>query len=468
MVTRSKKASETIEAEAQWLAKPASQAIVQAAAQAAAEAVAAGVDSDDGDETGDAEESPVERVITALSTVADPLRRTRIALYKIDPDTETESWCLDYKPEALERGGLGLIRDTWGPGSYILRVMGYKPGSSKFTRLACPEFTIAPDATRPANPIAAPAASGEMSESVRAILESNRLILQALTNRSDPMADMRNVLAMMASFREAMGLPNPNAVQPQKSTIGEIVDAIKELKDVNSLLGGADKDEPKSEMGQLLEAAKPVLEAVGAAVAKKPESVNQPVHVPILRTPRAFGDLNANVQHSQQRTSASAASEVPGDSGSQSAAVNVQTESERAQGMQAPSVPSEIVAVDGGHSEAASQANSPESVVSDSAEQQYTADELKALQEFFATLMRMAASNGDPDKAAELIYEKLPEDGLKTLLQDDWWLQFSGMLPAVVQFEAWFKVVREAVVRIAIEEGFGRDDPTDGVGVGEP
>jgi hypothetical protein len=62
-------------------------------------------------------------------------------------------------------------------------------------------------------------------------------MLQALTQRPDPMAGIQQAVALMASMKDLMANGAAPAPAP-RSSVSEIIDAIKELKSVQSLIGG--------------------------------------------------------------------------------------------------------------------------------------------------------------------------------------------------------------------------------------
>jgi hypothetical protein len=73
--------------------------------------------------------------------------------------------------------------------------------------------------------------------------------------QKDPMEEMQRMFSMMTMMREAMGL---NQQSQQKSSIGEIVDAIKELKAASSIIDNEkeDEDNPMKLLPSVLELVK--------------------------------------------------------------------------------------------------------------------------------------------------------------------------------------------------------------------
>ena len=71
---------------------------------------------------------------------------------------------------------------------------------------------------------------------VRMLAEGQQRILEAVSQRPDPTAQLQSTLGLMASMREAMGLNTPPPPPPPASDpaamLGQLVGAIKTLREV--------------------------------------------------------------------------------------------------------------------------------------------------------------------------------------------------------------------------------------------
>jgi uncharacterized membrane protein len=108
----------------------------------------------------------------------------------------------------------------------------------------------------------------------------NALVEMKQTPQKDPMEEMTKMLSMMTMMREAMGITNQ---RQEKSSIGEIVSAIKELKGAANELVPAEKEkEPDSLMAMLPK----VLEMVSAGQQAQAQAI--PMQIPSVQMPQSF------------------------------------------------------------------------------------------------------------------------------------------------------------------------------------
>lgn len=215
------------------------------------------------------DESAADRVATLLRRAADDgasqLRVYRKRQGHLD-------WCDTYTPEQFEEGDLPMLRDTWGPGDYELRLYGKHPVTGKYGIVAKTSVTIAqalktaPDLRRDDN---------GLQQVLATIAEGQRAMLQALTERpaqKDPAEEMTKMLGLMVTMRQAMGID----AQP-RSQITEIVSAIRELREASDEIN-PDKETPDSLLGAL----PGVLEVVKAGMAQQ-QAQAQPM--PLVELP---------------------------------------------------------------------------------------------------------------------------------------------------------------------------------------
>lgn len=366
------------------------------------------------------EQSPIERVMVALQDSVEPGKRVRLQLYRLVPDAPgkplREEWCADLTPDEFEVGGLGAIRDTWGPGSYVAHLMGYKRGSTYFTRVASPRFSIAPLPGAGARSTESGGALAGIESAMRSMAESQARLIEALAESRaapavNPVAQMQETLGLMTAMREAMGLNQPQAPRQEKSSIAEIVDAIRELKEVSSLVN-PDSSPEKSDIERLIEMGAPLVGMVQQAMQSRGQAPTVAPHTfnaPQLRVPSQFAG-ETNVQP-------------------------------------APSADDAISSSDAGEPQI-SPAQSPIS----EAEQQTQEIILTELQSHLKSLVLMAEKGESVEKGAELVYDKLPDDWIELLHMQIWWDALKTAAPQVELHEKWVRAVRDRVVQMFAED----------------
>lgn len=69
-----------------------------------------------------------------------------------------------------------------------------------------------------------------------------------------------------------------------------------------------------------------------------------------------------------------------------------------------------------------------------------------------ALLNLKAASNGDIEEAAELVYENAPDDLFEILRAENWFDALAQVAPAIVPFREWYTKLRDRVLAIDDEE----------------
>ena len=75
------------------------------------------------------------------------------------------------------------------------------------------------------------------------------------------------------------------------------------------------------------------------------------------------------------------------------------------------------------------------------------------LKAYLKTLTDMAVALTPVDKAADFVYDKLPDDLIEIMLLDNWFELLSGFAPAVKPHEAWLRQVRDkAMTMFEIED----------------
>lgn len=244
---------------------------------------------DDYDAEPDEDQSPEDRVIELLQG-ADGEGRAQVKVYR-SGKSGTE-YCGTYGAAEFEERNLDLIRENFGAGEY--RILLYGPLPSDPRRMGLRSKVVVRIAESRAPLLANPAAprTSDLAEVMRVMTEQNQqfqqTIVNALQSRPDPGAQLRETLGLMTAMREAMGLHT----QPQtKSTIGEVVDAIRELKAVSGELGG-DGAKEKDTGENLVELAKPVIELVSQAMNERRAPVSESAPLPAIEVPASIRQPN--------------------------------------------------------------------------------------------------------------------------------------------------------------------------------
>lgn len=210
------------------------------------------------------EETAVDRV-SAMLRLAGDADRADLKVYRVK-EGQLE-YCAQYKPEQFEESSFELLRRRFGAGDYEIRLYAADPATRRYGVRNRTRLKIADDRIGPEESAALP---NGMSQVLGAIADGQRQMLEALVQmkqqpQKDPMEEMTKMLSMMTMMREAMGLNNQ---AQQKSSIGEIVDAIKELKAASSIIDNEkdnDEDNPMKMLPQ-------VLELVKAGVISQPQA----------------------------------------------------------------------------------------------------------------------------------------------------------------------------------------------------
>jgi hypothetical protein len=208
------------------------------------------------------EETAEDRVALMLRDMRDA-QNAQVRLYRKNANSKKLAWCADYSPEQFEGGGFDMIRAQWGAGSFEVRVYGKTTGGA-FGLIGRSEVEI----VAPLVTAAAPASNNsELAQILASMADTNSKLLAKLSEKPDPTVSMKESFALMAMMREAMGL-NGAPVTPQRSSIGEIIDAIKELKGAQELIApatpDADPDNPMTMLPQIVELVKAALQKPAA------------------------------------------------------------------------------------------------------------------------------------------------------------------------------------------------------------
>lgn len=338
------------------------------------------------------EETSSDRVATLLDLAAGD-DRAYVACYRLNKGHR--EYCKRYQPGEFEDGSFDMIREAFGAGEYELRLYGIHPDNGKFVVRKLTRISMA-DAKPKGEPAGLP--SG-LSQMVATIAQGQAQMLDALVQMKqqppkDPMEEMGKMLTMMTMMRQAMGLDQ----QPQqKSSIGEIVSAIKELRGAAAEVM-PEKEEPDTLMGML---------------------------------PKVL-DI---VSQSQQGQPAQPAYGAP----------------QMGQAMPMPTAETGIlstVTLPPAFAAAAA-ANNP--TTEDDDMNPFAAMKLRG---YAKRLCEYAEKTAPIEEAAQYVYENIPDALIDIMETDSWFAVFTAMYPAVKPHQDYMQKVRDAALKL-FEESEG-------------
>lgn len=315
-----------------------------------------------------------------------------LRLYRVERSGKL-SWVEDFSPTEWEAGGERMVRETYGPGDYEVRL--WQKGTRSPLRGKLQMHIAAPRLVSPAVVVPPPTTDPNLTQILASIAENQRVMLQAITERPalpDPTLEMAKMLQLMVSMRQAMGVD-----QQPRSQISEIVSAIRELREASDEI--APKDDPPGLIGQLPK----VLDLIAAQQQGAPAAQDLPlvpVHVPATLMP----DVAARPKLVSAPPKASAAPK--------SAAVVSPPASD-------PTGESNVF--------------NPLAIL-----------QLKA---YLKTLLNMATRNDPLAKGVDFVVEKMPDEIVDIMMLDSWWELLESVEPSVKPHQAWLTQVRDAAVK---------------------
>jgi hypothetical protein len=329
------------------------------------------------------EETATDRV-SAMLAQAQGADRAEVNVYRIDKGQR--EYCRKFRPDEFEDGSFDLLRTLFGPGEYELRLYATDPVTRKFCVRNLTRIKIAEskDTTRAELP------SG-LSQVLSTIAQGQERMLTALVEmkqapQKDPMEEMTRMLGMMSAMREAMGLNQSQG--REKSSIGEIVSAIRELR------GAAEELTPQTE--------------------KEPDSL-------ISMLPKVF-ELVKSGQQAQQGPDIGIGGMMP-----QAAAEPVLSPVTIPQSMAYPPI------------------QPAQPVEEESTVRLTTAFKLRA---YLKALINMAVAKDPVPKAAQFVAEKLPDDLLDMMELPAWFEMLASVAPEVRNHREYITAVRDAALAL--------------------
>lgn len=244
------------------------------------------------DEDDPEDETASDRVTAMLQSGQALDDKAFVSVHRI-ADHGKRVYCARYTPEQYEQGQLDMVRDAFGPGEYIITLYGRHPITGKPGVRASDMQTIAmpvqPHALPHLNQPQTQGSDPALAQVLAMMAQQQQTILEKLSQpavQPDPMAQLQQTIALMASMRQAMGMDAPQA--REKSSISEIVSAIKELKGAAQEFApepAADPDNPMSMLAPILGLVQQQMASQQQAQAMQPlPQVHLPA--PITHTPR--------------------------------------------------------------------------------------------------------------------------------------------------------------------------------------
>jgi len=329
------------------------------------------------------EETATDRVASMLAGI-NGLERSELKVYKLNQGSL--EYCQGFKPEQFEEGNFDLLRDRFGHGEFELRLYATHPQTRKFgirSKLRVKMSEVNKAAVSDTLPSGLAQVLGTIAQGQERMLDA--LVQMKQQPQKDPMEEMTKMLGMMSMMRQAMGMDNQSRAG---SSISEIVGAIRELR------SAADEVAPQREEPETMMAMLPKVLDIVSAGMNKGQAQPQPEaeqHFEPVQLPPSFAQAQPQPQPQPQPEP--------------QPQPNPTNEDDMAN-------PLVII-------------------------------KLKA---YLKTLTDMAVALTPVDKAADFVYDKLPDDLIEIMLLDNWFELLSGFAPAVKPHEAWLRQVRDAAM----------------------
>lgn len=354
------------------------------------------VQADELDDTlDDAPESSTDRVQAMLSEAGGD-STAKIVLYRLPTGGKKLTWLDEMTPDSFESGGLKMIRDRWGAGEFELRLYGVRPESGKYGIRTRTQITL--EASREPLPgLPAVAGGSELAQVLRTMMEQQAALLEAVTRRpepADPMAGMMQQLTLMKAMREAFG----DSGGSRRSDIGELVAAMRELKEVSQEFN----PEGASREPGLLEVAAPLLQGIMASIGASRAAAVQAAPQP-QPYPGQTVDMDAPAQIPPQPVQTAAPAGAPNPATT-------------------PPTPSE---------------------------EDVRLAAIATLKGHLTALLALAMSGKPAEDGSDYLLDNFEDEWLEFLESTPtWWDMLSKLEPQVAPFETWFRSARDEALRV--------------------
>lgn len=345
------------------------------------------------------DDPPVEEVFedTAENRIQAMMEQARdtgsiLRLYRVERNNKL-SWIEDFSPSEWEEGGERMVRESYGPGDYEVRL--WQKGVRAPLRGKLQMHIAGPRVTAPPAPTTDP----NLAQILASIAENQRTMLQAITERPpqpDPTVEMTKMLNLMVTMRQAMGVDQ----QQPRSQIGEIVAAIRELREASEEI--APPKEAEGLMGQLPR----VLDLVQSgmqAQAQQPPQPQSMLPIPPIALPESIAQ--APVPSPSPQPGLQLVPDLkptPTESPKEAAVFN------------------------------------PLSILQ--------------LRAYLKTLLKMAEKDEPVAKAATFVYDKAPDEILDIMALDSWQELLEEVAPEAKQHRDYLQRVRDAAMAMFDED----------------
>jgi hypothetical protein len=340
------------------------------------------------------EETATDRVASMLAGI-NGLERSELKVYKLNQGSL--EYCQGFKPEQFEEGNFDLLRDRFGHGEFELRLYATHPQTRKFgirSKLRVKMSEVNKAAMTDSLPSGLAQVLGTIANGQAQMLDA--LVMMKQQPQKDPMEEMTKMLSMMTMMRQAMGM---DSQQRAGSSISEILGAIRELR------SAADEVAPQREEPETMMAMLPKVLDIVSAGMNKGQAQPQPdaeQHFEPVQLPPSFMQAQPQPQPEPQHNPDPQPTPTNEDK------------------MANPLV-------------------------------------IIKLKAYLKTLTDMAVALTPVDKAADFVYDKLPDDLVEIMLLDNWFDLLSGFAPGVKPHEEWLRQVRDKAMEMFDVE----DEPED-------
>ena len=229
-------------------------------------------------ETQQEEETATDRV-AALLQIAGGADRAEIKVYRMNAGQM--EYCQGFKPTEFEDGNFDMLRDRFGAGEYQIRLYAEHPIHKKMGVRNSVKIKIAENRMDTTTG----GLGNGMAQVLQTIAQGQQQMLEALVSikqapPKDSMEEMGKMLTMMATMREAMGMNQPQG--REKSSIGEIVSAIRELR------GAADEIAPQDKEPDGLMSVLPKMLELVSKGQESQQASQQMAQFPPVQLPPSF------------------------------------------------------------------------------------------------------------------------------------------------------------------------------------
>ena len=351
------------------------------------------------------EETATDRVASMLAGI-NGLERSELKVYKLNQGSL--EYCQGFKPEQFEEGNFDLLRDRFGHGEFELRLYATHPQTRKFgirSKLRVKMSEVNKAAMTDSLPSGLAQVLGTIANGQAQMLDA--LVQMKQQPPKDPMEEMTKMLSMMTMMRQAMGM---DGQQRSGSSIGEIVEAIRELRSAADEVS-PQREEPESMMAMLPK----VLDIVSAGMGKgQAQAQVQP-------EPEAFHQIELPPAFAQQVQQPQAQPQSEPQPAYQPNPEPVQTQPQTEEQMQFGKY-------------------------------------LFKLRAYLSALVDMATRAIPPEKTAEFVVDKLPDELLEIMELPNWFEQLAAVAPEVKNHEAYLRQVRDLALGMLEFEDEGEDD----------